>query len=280
MNRKHTILIVDDDAAAINLAIFHFEKAKADYEFLQARDVESGYKIAMNELPDLIVLDWEMPGLSGIDMLNLLKKETATAIIPVIMVTGVMTNTENLFTAFDAGVIDYLQKPVDANQLIARTRSMLMLSDAYKETIELKKRELLSFATTHAQQNEFHLNLIKQLKKLSVEHGTKNRKLDAALQEIISDIQQQTKHDAWTKFETYYQQVSPDFFNILTNRFSNLTPAEIKLAALLRLNLDTKEIAAITFQDPDSVRVARTRLRKKLNLETGDNLTNFLLSIQ
>jgi DNA-binding response OmpR family regulator len=74
MSRKHKILVVDDDPAMINLVIYHFEQLDQEYEFLQARDGESGYKVAMKEQPDLIILDWEMPGLSGIDMLHLLKK--------------------------------------------------------------------------------------------------------------------------------------------------------------------------------------------------------------
>ncbi len=246
---------------------------------MQARDGESGYRVAMETQPDLIILDWEMPGLSGIDMLHLLKKDIKTATIPVIMVTGVMTTIENLLTAFDAGAIDYIQKPVNQSELIARARSMLMLSDSYKKIIDIKKRELLSSATNLMQYNEFNINLLKDIKEISVKFGTKNKQLDAALQEIINKINLQTKNDAWDKFEDYYRQVDPQFFTKLTEKFPELTAGEIKLCALLRLNLDTKEIASVTFQDPNSIRVARTRLRKKLNLNQGENLTTFLLSV-
>ncbi len=279
MNKSHTILVVDDDPAMINLIIYHFEQLENEYEFLQARDGESGYRVAMETQPDLIILDWEMPGLSGIDMLHLLKKDIKTATIPVIMVTGVMTTIENLLTAFDAGAIDYIQKPVNQSELIARARSMLMLSDSYKKIIDIKKRELLSSATNLMQYNEFNINLLKDIKEISVKFGTKNKQLDAALQEIINKINLQTKNDAWDKFEDYYRQVDPQFFTKLTEKFPELTAGEIKLCALLRLNLDTKEIASVTFQDPNSIRVARTRLRKKLNLNQGENLTTFLLSV-
>lgn len=279
MNNSHTILVVDDDPAMINLIIYHFEQLENKYEFLQARDGESGYRVAMETQPDLIILDWEMPGLSGIDMLHLLKKDIKTATIPVIMVTGVMTTIENLLTAFDAGAIDYIQKPVNQSELIARARSMLMLSDSYKKIIDIKKRELLSSATNLMQYNEFNINLLKDIKEISVHYGTKNKQLDAALHEIINKINLQTRNDAWGKFEDYYRQVDPQFFTKLTEKFPELTAGEIKLCALLRLNLDTKEIASVTFQDPNSIRVARTRLRKKLNLNQGENLTTFLLSI-
>jgi DNA-binding response OmpR family regulator len=279
MSKKHRILVVDDDPAMINLVIYHFEQLDQEYEFLQARDGEAGYKVAMKEQPDLIILDWEMPGLTGIDMLNLLKKDIKTATIPVIMVTGVMTTIENLLTAFDAGAIDYIQKPVNQNELIARARSMLMLSDSYKQIIELKKKELLSNATHLMQYNELSISLLKDIKEISLKYGTNNKQLDEALMKLISKLSSQTKENAWNRFEEYYQQVDPRFFSKLTEKYPNLTPSEIKLASLLKLNLDTKEIASITFQDPNSVRVARARLRKKLNLGQGENLTTFLISI-
>jgi DNA-binding response OmpR family regulator len=135
------------------------------------------------------------------------------------MVTGVMTTIENLLTAFDAGAIDYIQKPVNQSELIARARSMLMLSDSYKQIIDLKKKELLSNATHLMQYNELSISLLKDIKEISVKYGTKNKQLDEAFMQLINKLSLQTKENAWSRFEEYYQQVDPQFFANLTERF-------------------------------------------------------------
>jgi len=59
-----------------------------------------------------------------------------------------------------------------------------------------------------------------------------------------------------------------------------LTPNELRLSALIKLNLTIKEIAAIMGISPDSIKTARYRLRKKLNMQTGENLTKFMMDIE
>ena len=71
-----------------------------------------------------------------------------------------------------------------------------------------------------------------------------------------------------------------DFYKALNKKFPDLTNNERKLCAFLRLNMSTKEISAITFQSVHSITIARSRLRKKLNITHSDiSLTDFLLSI-
>ena len=76
-----------------------------------------------------------------------------------------------------------------------------------------------------------------------------------------------------------FEQVYEVFYKRLMEQFPDLTPGERKLCALLRLNVSSKDIAAITFQNPQSVDMARYRLRKKLNLTGEDNLVDFLTKI-
>ncbi|NLO49679.1 MAG: hypothetical protein GX103_00750, partial [Bacteroidales bacterium] len=82
--------------------------------------------------------------------------------------------------------------------------------------------------------------------------------------------------DVWTEFEVRCQQVHNDFYTKLNERFPNLSANEKRLSAFLRLNMSTKEISAITYQSPNSITVARSRLRKKLGLDTDENLISFL----
>jgi DNA-binding CsgD family transcriptional regulator len=71
-------------------------------------------------------------------------------------------------------------------------------------------------------------------------------------------------------------EVNREFYNNLIMRYPHLTPNERKLACFLRLNMTTKEISSITFQTGDSIKVARTRLRKKMGLSQDDSLIAFL----
>jgi len=77
-----------------------------------------------------------------------------------------------------------------------------------------------------------------------------------------------------------FQNVHQEFYQNLQNKFPDLSPSEIKHAAFLRLNMTTKEIAAITSQSAKSLETARYRLRKKLGITNQEvNLVNFLLNI-
>ena len=100
------------------------------------------------------------------------------------------------------------------------------------------------------------------------------------MQSIIIDLQNVMDKEVWEEFEFRFQQVHRSFYENLQSRFPELSPAEIKLAAFLRLNMTTKDIASITGQSVKSLEVARARLRKKLGITNQDiNLVNFLLEI-
>lgn len=83
----------------------------------------------------------------------------------------------------------------------------------------------------------------------------------------------------WLEFEACFREVHNEFYTRLQNDFPELTQAERRLAALIRLGLSTKQIAGITNNNSQSVDVARSRLRKKLNLETSTNLSDYLINI-
>ncbi|MDA3816845.1 MAG: hypothetical protein PF486_05665, partial [Prolixibacteraceae bacterium] len=75
----------------------------------------------------------------------------------------------------------------------------------------------------------------------------------------------------------YFNKVHPDFSNNLLNAYPGITPEELKLSYLLRLNMSSKDIAEITNKEIHSIDIARYRLRKKLNLERNEKLQDFLM---
>jgi FixJ family two-component response regulator len=83
----------------------------------------------------------------------------------------------------------------------------------------------------------------------------------------------------WENFKIHFEQVHNNFFDHLKSKFPDLNSNDLKLCALLKLNLDTKQIATVMDISPESVKVARSRLRKKLQLEQSENLSSFITHV-
>jgi len=110
-----------------------------------------------------------------------------------------------------------------------------------------------------------------------VKHGMKDDVHQSAIQKILLELQSNLQPELWNEFEYRFQQVHEQFYNSLNEKFPDLSPSERRLCAFLKLNMTTKEISAITHQNAKSIDVARTRLRKKLDLTgTDQNLVTFL----
>lgn len=111
------VLIVDD--VPDNVAPLHDALDEAGYTVLVALDGESAIRRATQALPDVILLDAVMPGIDGFEVARRLKADPATALIPIIFMTG-LTETEHLVAALDAGGVDYVTKPIKPREVMAR----------------------------------------------------------------------------------------------------------------------------------------------------------------
>ena len=131
--KQHTILVIDDQPDNLKIIVDYLKESGVDYTILKAPNGKIACKIAEKKIPDLIITDWEMPEMDGIETIKCLQGNKDTRDIPVIMASGVMTLPKNLKTALEAGAVDYIKKPVDKTELIARVNSMLKLADSYKE---------------------------------------------------------------------------------------------------------------------------------------------------
>lgn len=161
--------------------------------------------------------------------------------------------------------------------LVARSkmRSHRLEKEALKKDLELKNKELISKVMSLMERNEILNSVTEDLIKFRDNMKGDNKKM---LQDIISNLRGITDKDLWSSFEVYFNNVYESFYTGLKRDFPDLTPGELKICALLRLNLSSKEIAAMFNQSAESIDVTRTRIRKKLNLTgTGENLTSFLL---
>lgn len=145
------ILVVDDQEENLNVVVRLLTEADTDFDIMVALDGARALEIARIEVPDLIITDWEMPEMDGIALIKALKSDKSLEQIPVIMCTGIMTRSENLQTALDAGAVDYLRKPIDQIELTARVQSMLKLADSRKQIIREQKQKEESMEREKAQ---------------------------------------------------------------------------------------------------------------------------------
>ncbi len=145
------------------------------------------------------------------------------------------------------------------------------------EEIDFKNRELATNVMYMVKKNELINHISEKLVKAKMQFKKENIPVT---EEIIHSLQMNVDSQIWDTFEKRFEQVHKDFYSKLTEKFPKLTKKDMKLCALLRLQLSTKEIATIMHQNPASVEVARTRLRKKLNLSNKEiNLVTYLSNI-
>ncbi len=117
-----TILVVEDDAAIRGMLVMAL---KTDgYKVVVADSVPMALDILSEERPALILLDWMLPGLSGVEFADYLKRDKETRDIPIIMLTA-KSQEEDKLESFEAGVDDYITKPFSIKELLASVRAVL-----------------------------------------------------------------------------------------------------------------------------------------------------------
>jgi hypothetical protein len=151
------------------------------------------------------------------------------------------------------------------------------LNHAQREQLELKSRELTTHTLQVIQHNHFLESMRSKLEEMISEDKRDQKK---QLQQLVSQINQNINHDRqWKDFTVIFEQLHQSFFDNLKTYCEDLTVNDIRLIALLKMNMSSKDIAAIFGISQDSLRVSRYRLRKKLNIVQGDNLISFIQTI-
>jgi two-component system, OmpR family, phosphate regulon response regulator PhoB len=119
---KGRILLVEDDHALAQLLIFNFERE--EFEVLHTPDGEEAMLLADESPPDLVLLDWMVEGLSGIEVCRRLRRRPTTANTPIIMLTA-RGEEEDRVRGLETGADDYVTKPFSPRELVARVQAVL-----------------------------------------------------------------------------------------------------------------------------------------------------------
>lgn len=140
--------------------------------------------------------------------------------------------------------------------------------------INLKRKELANSTMLAARKNEVLMQIQGELNKDKDKFSNQYR-----LKHIMNRINQAVKNDEeWKVFETNFNELHEDFFKDLLAKYPKLSNRDLKLCAYLKMNLTSKEIAPLMGISVRGVEVHRYRLRKKINVDNSENLTNWLIS--
>ena len=298
MNEKpgYRILLVDDEP--LNLELLRHNLLNLGFDLFTATNGSEAVNMATLLNPDLVLLDWMMPELNGIEVVEKLKENSLTQHIPVIVMSGSKLTTKDLQTAFEAGAVDYIRHPIDPVELQARVKSMICMTESYKRNNEQRSLILIQEYELSKKNNKILELEVEKSNNQLVNYSTKVIKYDDLNKRITDEIkalQESMGNDRvedvckivdkytlgpykvnWNEFENLFDSTNNKFFAQLANDFPPLTPHEKKLCAYYRMNLSTKEIATLTFSSHGAIRIARNRLRKKMQIPEKVTIGSFL----
>ena len=137
---KSTVLIVDDESAIRDMLRLALEMA--EFRCIEAENIKQAYELILDEKPAIVLLDWMLPGGSGLELLRRLKRDELTREVPVIMLTAKIAEA-NVIQGLDVGADDYITKPFAPRELIARIRALLRRSGTGSNGEKLQVGDLL-----------------------------------------------------------------------------------------------------------------------------------------
>ena len=167
------MLLVEDDAALAELLIWHFKRE--DFEVAHTVDGEEALLMAQENTPDIVLLDWMVESLSGIEVCRRLRRMNGTANVPIIMLTA-RGEEEDRVRGLETGADDYVTKPFHREELIARIHAVVRRSKGHSQSV-IRTGKLavnLDAKTVEVDGNRVHLTgkEYAMLELLSLRKGT------------------------------------------------------------------------------------------------------------
>ncbi|MBI1767611.1 MAG: response regulator [Bacteroidetes bacterium] len=209
-NRK-VVLVADDEPLTFELINEFFKDANLSYKILKAETGRRAYRIAVSEIPDLIITDWIMPEFNGPDLIKKLKANPVTENIPVIMTTGAVFPDKEFNRVLGEGAIDYIRKPIDDKELIARVKTALALNESFREIRHNResiriKNQTLNFLMHETPNPVFYLD------RMGCLLGC-NENFEMLIGQRKSDLLGKTVYDFFP--ESYASELEASFYKLI-----------------------------------------------------------------
>lgn len=133
---SHTVLVVEDEAAIRDM--LNFTLSAADFKVIEAPNAEQGWNLLLEHQPDVIILDWMLPGTSGVSLAQRIRQHDQVGHTPILMLTAKGEENDQV-KGFEAGADDYVVKPFSPRALVARCHALLRRHMPEKHSSELVK---------------------------------------------------------------------------------------------------------------------------------------------
>ena len=211
--------------------------------------------------------------------IQLLQQQTRfDRLINILLISGigVLVLVAYLFFRFQRLRFNQKQEKLERDQQLSKIEleNARLREVELTQSLEFKNKELTSYTVNFIRKNE----LIEKLKE-KLDEIKKSLPDSKELSSLYSLVNQTTGIDRdWEDFKRTFENVHHNFFGRLLEKFPDLTQSELRLCALICLNLSIKEMASLMGISPDSVKTARYRLRKRFELKQEQNLTDFVIS--
>jgi DNA-binding CsgD family transcriptional regulator len=207
--------------------------------------------------------------------LRMVQKEKNNALLLNYLLWSVLGFSVVLFS----GIVLFMKRINRRNQQLLQTQRELtqirneqqrLKEQQLQQELTYKEDQLGAMTLQMMQRNEWITGL-----KTRVEQGDLNS--GAAIGKLLE--RELNRDQEWSDFNVQFERINTNFYQRLKQEYPEISPNDLKLCALIKLNLSIKEMSAILNISPDSVKTARYRLRKKFQLNGEDNLTDFILSL-
>jgi two-component system, sensor histidine kinase and response regulator len=202
LNKSTNILIVDDDIEQLAEMVSWLEHRKGN--LYQARSGEQATKILQNQWIDAVITDWQLPEMSGIDLIAYLREEHFKG--PLLLCTGMMLSPQHLQEAFDTGANDYLRKPMNKVELNARLASALQLYQQREALTKLNQSQerFINLLSQDIGDNLHHLHQVQRLDSDPLKEQALTRRMGAEFQKMMS----------WARYRFGVQGIQPQWFEL------------------------------------------------------------------
>lgn len=278
------VLYLDDDPG--NLKVFKASFAR-HFPLFIAESVAEASRILENETVGAVLSDQRMPEMTGIEFLKSVREVNPNIVR---MIVTAYSDMEVIVKGInEAGISRYITKPwkrqelyqilLNAIETYELRLENLRLIEELREVNAVLEDQVAELQSVNSRLSSLTLQLVEKSRamedaerKLS-EVQAHFRNGQEQVQAVANTIKQQSSSQAyWKEFTALFDKVQSGFFSSVQNDFPELTPRDLKLLALIKLNLSAKELAGILGISPNSVNMARYRLRKKMNLDQDDKL--------
>jgi tetratricopeptide (TPR) repeat protein/DNA-binding CsgD family transcriptional regulator len=159
-----------------------------------------------------------------------------------------------------------------------KARNAILKKESLEKELTFKNKEMVINVMSLMKKNEMLADLSEKLIKIDNEATTPEGK--DTIKKVAKELQKSQEDEIWSEFSLRFKEVHGEFYDKLLQKYPGLSPNELKLCAFLRLNMSSKDIAALTGQRVSSLETARYRLRQKLGISNADvNLITFLSQV-